>query len=185
MGSKRISNYTSKPSSCLICVCCHGGLLIALNLASNFGRTIFGWVGLVLASKTSPTGPNYVDQTWSGRTDFFPGPIFSLQLKRHYLKRLTPKAITGCYIITMGLVKSLNLDLLCYMVNSCLKSFSEITHFLILICLSVKGLQLKQRTAPLDGNLEFMTNYSLFFVQPSCKPGSTRLSFTGTYGYSM
>ena len=82
MGSKRISNYTSKPSSCLICVCCHGGLLIALNLASNFGRTIFGWVGPVLASKTSPAGPNYVDQTWSGRTDFFPGPIFSLQAVR-------------------------------------------------------------------------------------------------------
>ena len=79
MGSKRISNYISKPSSCLIYVCCHGGLLIALNLASNFGRTIFGWVGPVLASKTSPAGPNYVDQTWSGRTDFFPGPIFSLQ----------------------------------------------------------------------------------------------------------
>ena len=79
MGSKRILNYTSKPSSCLIYVCCHGRLLIALNLASNFGRTIFGWVGPVLASKTSPAGPNYVDQTWSGRTDFFPGPIFSLQ----------------------------------------------------------------------------------------------------------
>ena len=79
MGSKRISNYTSKPSSCLIYVCCHGRLLIALNLASNFGRIIFGWVGPVLASKTSPAGPNYVDQTWSGRTDFFPGPIFSLQ----------------------------------------------------------------------------------------------------------
>ena len=81
MGSKRISNYTSKPSSCLIYVCCHGGLLIALNLASNFGRTIFGWVGPVLASKTSPARPNYVDQTWSGRTDFFPGPIFSLQAR--------------------------------------------------------------------------------------------------------
>ena len=79
MGSKRISNYTSKPSSCLIYVCCHGGLLIALNLAINFGRTIFSWVGPVLASKTSPVGPNYVDQTWSGWTDFFPGPIFSLQ----------------------------------------------------------------------------------------------------------
>ena len=54
--------------------------MIALNLASNFGQTIFGWVGPVLASKTSPAGPNYVDQTWSGRTDFFPGPIFSLQV---------------------------------------------------------------------------------------------------------
>ena len=82
MGSRRISNYASKPSSCLIYVCCHGGLLIALNLASNFGRTIFGWVGPVLASKTSPAGPNYVDQTWSGRTDFFPGPIFRYSTTR-------------------------------------------------------------------------------------------------------
>ena len=89
MGSKRISNYTSKPSSCLIYVCCHGGLLIALNLASNFGRTIFGWVGPVLASKTSPAGPNYVDQTWSGRTDFFPGPIFSLQACAYYARNFT------------------------------------------------------------------------------------------------
>ena len=71
---------TIKLSDLRACMCCHGGLLIALtDLASNFGRIIFGWVGPVLASKTSPAGPNYVDQTWSGRTDFFPGPIFSLQ----------------------------------------------------------------------------------------------------------
>ena len=83
MGSKRISNYTSKPSSCLIYVCCHGGLTIALNLASNFGRTIFGWVGPVLASKTSPAGPNYVDQTWSGRTDFSPDQFFRYSTHTH------------------------------------------------------------------------------------------------------
>ena len=84
MGSKRISNYTSKPSSCLIYVCCHGGLLIALNLASNFGRAIFGWVGPVLASKTSPAGPNYVDQTWSGRTDFSPDQFFRYRSPEGY-----------------------------------------------------------------------------------------------------
>ena len=83
MGSKsrNIKLYikTIKLSDLRVLIAGHDGLLIALNLASNFSRTIFGWVGPVLASKTSPAGPNYVDQTWSGRTDFFSGPIFSLQ----------------------------------------------------------------------------------------------------------
>ena len=61
--------------------------MIALNLASNFGRTIFGWVGPVLASKTSPAGPNYVDQTWSGRTDFSPDQFFRYRSRR-FGKRL-------------------------------------------------------------------------------------------------
>ena len=49
---------------------------------SNFGRTIFDWVGPVLASKTSPAGPNYVDQTWSGRTDFSPDQFFRYSAQR-------------------------------------------------------------------------------------------------------
>ena len=66
----------SKPSRCLIYVLPRRAIDIALNLASNFGRTIFGWLGPVLASKTSPAGHNYVDQTWSGRTDFSPDQFF-------------------------------------------------------------------------------------------------------------
>jgi len=42
-------------------------------------RTSFSQAGPVLDAKTGPAGPNYVNQNWSGRIEFCPGPILALQ----------------------------------------------------------------------------------------------------------
>jgi len=38
----------------------------------------FGWAEPVFDAKNGPVGPTLVNQNWSGRIDFYPGPIFSL-----------------------------------------------------------------------------------------------------------
>ena len=71
MGSRRISNYAFKLSDLRV---------LPRRTIDSFKFEQFRpdhfWLG---GTVNSPAGPNYVDQTWSGRTDFFPGPIFSLQ----------------------------------------------------------------------------------------------------------